>query len=153
MRACRMLQESKQDSVLSKMFLDPLMDILQKHRALALNDQQSLSFTPSVARRPPSLADRLLDQSADNIAQQPLQRPVDSNINEYTEDTSPTAADSSTGQQYDMMQTYDDTGIDEMMQNYIDLGPNMDIPRWDDLFADLDSHQAMDIGGNDFYYQ
>jgi hypothetical protein len=49
-----------------------------------------------------------------------------------------------------MMQSYDDTDI-EMMQNYIDLGPNMDIPRWDDLFADLDSHQAMDIGGNDFY--
>lgn len=149
MRACKMLQESKQDSVLSKMFLDPLMEILQKHRLLVLNGQESLPFTPSTARQLPTLPDR--HQPADSTSQQALQQPVATDINQFSNNTGSTAFDNSNGPQYDMMQAYDDTGIDEMMQNYIELGPNMGVPRWDDLFADLDSYQAMDVGGNDFY--
>lgn len=40
----------------------------------------------------------------------------------------------------------EDWAFDQMMQNYIDLGPGVDVPVWDDLLADFDSYNA---GGND----
>lgn len=150
MRACGMLQEAKQDSVLSKMFLDPLMDILQKHRALVLSDQKSLSFTPSGARNSHISPDKNIDGPSNSISQRPLHFPTVTVANQCTDNTSPIVPVNPAGQQC-MTQTYDHTGIDEIMQNYIDIGPNMDIPRWNELFADLDSHQAMD--GNDFFYE
>ena len=76
--------------------------------------------------------------------------PTVSVANQCTDNTCPIVPVNPAGQQC-MTQTYDHTGIDEIMQNYIDIGPNMDIPRWNELFADLDSHQAMD--GNDFFYE
>ncbi|KFY16655.1 hypothetical protein V492_01183 [Pseudogymnoascus sp. VKM F-4246] len=152
MRACRMLQEAKQDSVLSKMFLDPLMDILQNHRALVLSDQKSLSFTPSGARHSHVSQHRKAHEPPNRISQRPLHFPTATGANQCTDSTTPMAPPANpSGQQYDMTQAYDHTGIDEIMQNYIDIGPNMDIPRWNDLFADLDSHQAMD--GSDFFYE
>ncbi|OBT54727.1 hypothetical protein VE04_03975 [Pseudogymnoascus sp. 24MN13] len=151
MRACRMLQEAKQDSVLSKMFLDPLMDILQKHRAIVLSDQKSLSFTPSGARNSHASPHKTNRGSSNTILQRPLHFSTITGANQCTDNTSSMAPVNRSGQQYDMTQTYDHTGIDEIMQNYIDIGPNMDIPRWNELFADLDSHQAMD--GNDYFYE
>lgn len=151
MSACRMLQEAKQDTVLSKMFLDPLMDILQKHRALALSDQKTLSCTPSGARHSQVFPDKNIGKSRNSVSQPPLHFPTNCGANQCTDNTSTIPLVNQTGQQCDAMQTYDHTGIDEIMQNYIDIGPNMDIPRWNELFADLDSHQAMD--GNDFFYE
>lgn len=151
MRACRMLQEAKQDSVLSKMFLDPLMHILQKHRALVLSDQKSLSFTPSEARNSHISPDKNIHESPNSISQRPMHFHNVTGANQCTDNTSSMVPVNPTVQQYDITQTYDHTGIDEIMQNYIDIGPNMDIPRWNELFADLDSHQAMD--GNDFFYE
>ncbi|OBT90022.1 hypothetical protein VE02_01624 [Pseudogymnoascus sp. 03VT05] len=151
MRACRMLQEAKQDSVLSKMFLDPLMEILQKHRAILLSDQKSLSLTPSRARNSHASPHKTNHWSSNTVPQRPLHFPTSNGANQCTDNTSPMAPVNHAGQQYDMTQTFDHTGIDEIMQNYIDIGPNMDIPRWNELFADLDSHQAMD--GNDFSYE
>lgn len=40
----------------------------------------------------------------------------------------------------------DDWAFDQMIQNYIDFGPSVDVPIWDDLLADFDSYHA---GGND----
>ncbi|KAL5354336.1 hypothetical protein ACLOAV_000425 [Pseudogymnoascus australis] len=152
MRACRMLHEAKQDSVLSKMFLDPLMDILQNHRALVLSDQKSLSLMPSGARNSHVSRDENIRESCNSIPQRPLHFPTVTGANQCADSISAMASVGSVDQQYDMTtQTYDHTEIDEIMQNYIDIGPNMDIPRWNELFADLDSHQAMD--GNDFFYE
>lgn len=151
MGACRMLQEAKQDTVLSKMFLDPLMDILQKHRALALSDQKSLSCTPSGAGHSHVFPDKNIHKSCNSVSQPPLHFPTICGANQLTDNAGTIPLVNQTSQQCDAMQAYDHTGIDEIMQNYIDIGPNMDIPRWNELFADLDSHQAMD--GNDFFYE
>lgn len=149
MGACRMLQEAKQDSVLSKMFLDPLMDILQKHRALVLSDHRPLSSPMSRAKNYHALPDTRIYDPPRGLPQQPLRFPSVTGANEYTDNISSIVPSRPLSQQYHMTQTHDHTGIDEIMQNYIDFGPNMDIPRWNELFADLDSHQAMD--GNDFF--
>jgi hypothetical protein len=150
MGACRMLREAKQDSVLSKMFLDPLMDILQKHRALILSDQKPLS-SPQPGANNCALPDKRIYDTLKSVSQQPLRFPGVTSGNECTDNISPMAPPRPASQQYHMTETHDCTGIDEIMQNYIDFGPNMDIPRWNELFADLDSHKAMD--GNDFFYE
>ncbi|KFX99466.1 hypothetical protein V490_01769 [Pseudogymnoascus sp. VKM F-3557] len=151
MGACRMLREAKQDSVLSKMFLDPLMDILQKHRALVLSDQKPLSSPPPAVNNSCALPDKRIYDTLKSVSQQPLRFPGVSSGNQCTDNISPMAPPRPASQQYHMTETHDCTGIDEIMQNYIDFGPNMDIPRWNELFADLDSHKAMD--GNDFFYE
>ncbi|KFX97534.1 hypothetical protein O988_04814 [Pseudogymnoascus sp. VKM F-3808] len=151
MGACRMLREAKQDSVLSKMFLDPLMDILQKHRALVLSDQKPLSSSPPTVNNSCALPDKRIYDTLKSVSQQPLRFPSVSSGNQCTDNISPMAPPRPASQQYHMTETHDCTGIDEIMQNYIDFGPNMDIPRWNELFADLDSHKAMD--GNDFFYE
>lgn len=49
------------------------------------------------------------------------------------------------------IQSNDDWGFDEMMQNYIDLGTNVEVPVWDSLFTDFDSYRALASGGNEFF--
>lgn len=104
MQACQMLTDLKRDSDMAAKFLNPLMEILQKHKARF--SQAAMSLPGSVAG---------------------VQAPVNN-------DHHP-----------------DNLGFDEMMQNYIDLGQNADIPAWGDLFAEFDSYGAIDTEGNGFF--
>jgi len=110
MQACRILDKLKQESTLAKKFLDPLMEILQKHKS-RYGVHQPLVPGPVTASGHDHSIPSLVDNNSETL---PMAN--------------------------------EDWAFDQMMQNYIDLGPSVDVPVWDDLLADFDSYNA---GGND----
>ncbi|RJE24526.1 hypothetical protein PHISCL_03113 [Aspergillus sclerotialis] len=127
MRACRMLDELKRDSPMAAKFLGPLMEILQKYKVRLL-EQDPLSSTSLPAQhgsfRPATAA----------------------NPHTYNTIDQPATLDTRTAA------TSDDWDFDQMMQNYIDLGQNANVPVWDDLFAEVDSYNTLGSGSNDFFF-
>jgi hypothetical protein len=45
-----------------------------------------------------------------------------------------------TNQQYPISLQETESDFEEIWQNYVDYGPNFDMPDWDHLFSDLDSN-------------
>lgn len=127
MRACRMLDELKRDSLMGPKFLGPLMEILQKYKVRLL-EQDPLSST--------SLP-----------AQHSLVRPATA-ANTYTYNTIDLPATLGTR----ASATSDDWAFDQMMQNYIDLGQNANFPTWDDLLAEVDSYNTFGSRSDDFFF-
>lgn len=130
MQACRILDGLKDESTMARKFLDPLMEILQKHRIRLLNQPST-----SPISGPPS-GSKVQHTSATSVAGA-----------EDLGEASPTA----THQPFGATQDNDGWAFDEMMQNYIDLGANAEAPVWDSLFADFDSYRALGAGGNEFF--
>ncbi|KAJ5555319.1 hypothetical protein N7461_003789 [Penicillium sp. DV-2018c] len=133
-QACRMLDDLKNDSTMAARFLNPLMEILQKHKD-RLHHQSAVSArAPTDSRISQSLRDPL------RVFHEPL-----SDIGQDTS-ANPGGQRAATGQSY-----ADDWEFDHMMQQYIDLGQNIDGPTWNNLFDDFDSYHMSDVGGAIFY--
>lgn len=119
MQACRMLDELRLDNAMAAKFLNPLMEILQKH------NPSVISPTSPTGAQQTSMA-------------------AESNPNEHViVDDLETAGPQPT-QAHDM-------DFDTMMRNYVDLGQDVGIPVWEDLFADFDSYHALDSEINDLF--
>lgn len=133
-RACRMLGSLKYDSTMAAKFLNPLMEILQKHKERLHRQSTIPSIVPTDSR----------------ISQRPhdLARDFRGCLSDIGQNMSATANGrrAGTGQSY-----ADDWEIDHIMQQYIDLGQNIDGHTWDDLFNDFDSYHMSDAGGAVFY--
>ena len=125
MRACRMLDELKRDSPMAAKFLGPLMEILQKYK-VRLQAQDPIPST--------SLP-----------AQQSSFRATAANTHTYSIAT-PATLDTRTAA------PSDGWDFDQMMQNYIDMAQNANVPVWDDLFAEVGSYNTLGSGSNDFFF-
>ncbi|RMJ27931.1 hypothetical protein PHISP_01199 [Aspergillus sp. HF37] len=120
MQACRRLDELKLDNAMAAKFLNPLMEILQKHNPSAI------SPTSPTGTQQTSMA-------------------AEGNPSEHV-----TVDDPETAAKYQQEQPQD-MDFDTMMWNYVDLGQDVGIPVWDDLFADFDSYYALDAEINDLF--
>lgn len=134
-RACRMLDGLKDDSTMAAKFLNPLMEILQKHKD-GLHHQ---SIIPSKEPTDSRISQNTHDPSRDSHGCLPG----------IGQDTSATASVQQPG--VGQLDACGDWGFDDMMQQYIDLGQNIDASTWDNLFADFDSYRTSDVGGAVFY--
>ncbi|EAU38550.1 predicted protein [Aspergillus terreus NIH2624] len=147
-RACRMLDSLKQDSAMAAKLAHPLMEILQKHKE-SLQQSQS-SAVPLTVVVPPA------DGRISQVSSDPSSDFHGSLSNTIGQHTSTTTAIGG-GQQpaarteHEQQPYVEDWEFDAMMQQYIDLGQNIDGPSWGSLFDDLDSHHMTDAGGAVFY--
>lgn len=120
MGACSILEDLTLESAMARRFLLPLMAVLQKHSS-------RLRSTAPTSRVPGPAA------AGDRDVHAPCA--VDSRETLLASNEAP---------------MFDNWGFDQMMQNYIDLGPtSVDGPVWDDLLAEFDSCHA---GGGGFSY-
>ncbi|KIW11166.1 hypothetical protein PV08_10466 [Exophiala spinifera] len=110
--ACTILEEAAGQSSLAREFLDSLMDILRKHK-VHLHPIHPEAASKTKIKQTPS-------QNAPSFAVPQA---------EVLHNFFP-AQD--TGRNYM-------SDFDSIWEDYIQLGPNMDMPEWDNLFADLDS--------------
>lgn len=134
-QACRMLDGLKNDSTMAAQFLNPLMEILQKHK----DKLHSQSTVPS--NEPTDVG---IDQSHGPLKHSQGQG--------YPYGSGQDASATASGQRTGMEQPHaNDWEFDQMMQQYIDLGQTIDAPTWDNLFADFDSHHTSDARGAVFY--
>ncbi|KAF9893861.1 hypothetical protein FE257_010031 [Aspergillus nanangensis] len=137
-RACRMIDGWKDESIMATQFLEPIMNILRKHKNRVLQQ--------------PGISSALLHPaSSDNIMLPGPRNPsrddgMHTTVDECDLPASPDAHQCGLIQADD-----DDWDFDSMMQNYIDLGQNVDANTWDDIFADLGSFQTFNAGGNGLY--
>ncbi|GAB1206509.1 hypothetical protein APSETT445_005199 [Aspergillus pseudonomiae] len=148
-RACRLLDSLKQDSAMAAKLAHPLMEILQKHKERLQQNQSST--VPLTVVVPP--ADSRISQVSPDPSSD-FHRSLSNTIGQYTSATTASGG----GQQpaarteHQQQQLYvEDWEFDAMMQQYIDLGQNIDGPSWGSLFDDLDSHHMTDAGGAVFY--
>jgi hypothetical protein len=115
MDACKMLEDCKEQSDVAEKFLESLKDVLRKHKILPPS-----SFIDSTSAKESSVAGTSMLR------------------NESTECTRhPDNLDPSEGITLNI-----DIDFFQTWQNYIDSGQNLDMPHWDHLFSDLDSHGA-----------
>lgn len=118
-QACRMLDELRLDNAMAAKFLNPLMEILQKH------NPSVISPTSPTGTQQTSMA-------------------AEANPDEHVIVDYPETAGPQPTQAHDM-------DFDTMMRNYVDLGQDVGIPVWEDLFADFDSYHALDAEINDLF--
>lgn len=124
--AVSMIESLTKDSTPDKSLLQPLMDILAKHKVRLLN-RQTAPVTDGQ------------DISAEKIGRCPDGGNFVTNLvpnNPANE----------------AMQSENDLWFNGMLQNYIDVGQSIDVPGWDDLFADLESYQELDAGSNELFW-
>ncbi|OJJ76875.1 hypothetical protein ASPBRDRAFT_201952 [Aspergillus brasiliensis CBS 101740] len=147
-RACRMLDSLKHDSAMAAKLAQPLMEILQKHKERI---QQSQSSTqPLRVSVPPS--DSRVSQVSPDLSTD-FHRYMSNTTGQHTSATTASGGSQPAARtEHEQQQSYvDDWEFDAMMQQYIDLGQNIDGPSWGSLFDDLDSHHRTDAGGAAFY--
>ena len=145
-RACRMLDSLKQDSAMAAKLAHPLMEILQKHKERL---QQSQSSAVPLTMVVPSADSRISQVPPDPSSD--FHKSLSNTIDQYT---STSASDGgqqpAAGTEHQRQPCAQDWEFDAMMQQYIDLGQNIDWPSWGSLFDDLDSHQMTDAGSAAF---
>ncbi|KAJ9631306.1 hypothetical protein H2204_008248 [Knufia peltigerae] len=110
--ACAILEEAAGQSSLAREFLNSLMDILRKHK-VHLHHLPPEAASKTEIKQPDA-------QNAPGLAAPDV---------ELLQNFFP-AQD--TGRNYL-------SDFDAIWTDYVELGPNMDMPEWDNLFADLDS--------------
>ncbi|OAA80082.1 Transcription factor [Akanthomyces lecanii RCEF 1005] len=147
-RACRMLDSLKQDSAMAAKLAHPLIEILQKHKErLQQSQSPAVPFTVEAPPADSGISQVSLDPSSD------FHGPLSDTIGQYTSATIPSGG----GQQpaaraeHEQQPCDREWEFDAMMQQYIDLGENIDGHSWSSLFDDLDSHHTTDTGGAVFY--
>ncbi|KIV81945.1 hypothetical protein PV11_04092 [Exophiala sideris] len=117
MEACKIMEETACQSPLAKGFIDSLMGVLRKHKVRLHNLSGDVVDTPSSLNTtahsgPPNVVDTMTVPEIQPLSNSYL--PQD-NTQSYSSD------------------------FDEIWKDYVELGPNMDMPGWDSLFSDLDS--------------
>jgi hypothetical protein len=152
--AIKMLDEAKQQSAVVRQSLEALTDVLRKHKVRLYTGDVSLAdFSPhkqhvalcnnsrmayAQSRSSPEMAPPTSLQ--DTIRQVPYQAAVD---NMSHGQSSSKHFISSDCQSYQTLPQYEPSDFDSIFQEYVDFGPNMDIPGWDNLFSDLDTTVGM----------
>lgn len=117
MEACKVLEETGSQSPLARGFLDSLMGVLRKHKVRLHNLPGDNVDNTS-----------LINATALSGSQNILQIPAASQMQQLPSSFLP----------QDNSQNYL-SAFDEIWKDYVELGPNMDMPEWDSLFSDLDS--------------
>lgn len=117
MDAFKILEEAKSQSRMAKEFLDSLMDILRKYKVRLHHPPESLAENASHPCLGPSETQAYQDLGG---------------------------ANGETGMPYSLWPPRDNpqhylSDFDEIWTEYVELGPNMNMPEWDNLFSDLDS--------------
>ncbi|KAI1619879.1 hypothetical protein EDD37DRAFT_196347 [Exophiala viscosa] len=117
MEACNIMEETACQSPLARGFVNSLMDVLRKHKVRLHNLTGDGVDTPSSLNTtahlgPPNILDTM---TAPEIPLLPSSHLSQDNSQSYS------------------------SAFDEIWKDYVELGPNMDVPGWDSLFSDLDS--------------
>ena len=140
--AFQMMEEARSQSRMANEFLESLMDVLRKHKvrlhsqnilpndageSMGGEERESRPFQTAVgvhqrSDEPHHPTQQRMDASGDHLLPDIQQRqPYDYSI-----------------QPQDISQHYL-SDFDAIWKEYVELGPNMDMPEWDSLFSDLDS--------------
>lgn len=115
--ACTILEQASRQSHVAKEYLESLMDVLRKHKVLLHN----LPHEPAE-----NASGRMFAADADR------QKEMNGNAGPDTQhshtlwppqDAAPEAR----------------SDFDQIWNDYVEYGPNMDMPQWDSLYSDLDS--------------
>jgi hypothetical protein len=149
--ACKILEEAKSQSNMASDFLGSLMDVLRKHKVRLHNhnpreeprlpaEQQDIRIAdvPTVHSR--SSVRDVTHPGIGGFAPAPHSQQglplYDTNMTAPQQPTPPLHNTSMAVQ--DISQHYL-SDFDTIWKEYVELGPNMDVPGWDSLFSDLDS--------------
>ena len=134
--ACKMLEDAKSQSTMASEFLESLMDVLRKHKVRLHNHN-----LPSGRGEAVAVVDGN-DIHSSNIpfhVQQPFNDVANSVGGGYLPaPDSQQPSMNNTAMSDDISQHYL-SDFDAIWKEYVELGPNMDMPGWDSLFSDLDS--------------
>ncbi|KAK5193792.1 hypothetical protein LTR99_005979 [Exophiala xenobiotica] len=116
--ACTILEEAARQSGLAREFLNSLMGIMRKHKVHLHH----------------------LSEEAADFPQPGQQGLPGSEIPDTAKATAPSESQLLHGffPPQDNSQNYL-SDFDAIWKDYVELGPNMDVPEWDNLFSDLDS--------------
>ena len=117
MEACKILEEAKAQSRMASEFLESLMDILRKHKVRLHNppcDKPEKGVCQDAV--PPGAqvhtdANAVVEQEAQQFNPWPMQDNPQNHLSDFG----------------------------EIWKDYVEFGPNMEMPEWDTLFSDLDS--------------
>jgi hypothetical protein len=149
--AIKMLEEAKQQSAVVKHSLEALTDVLHKHKVkLHAGDVpqadsrriiQPATCNPTHMQQTASPQTLTPMSQYDNVRQE-----VDQHyhtLDRYQAQTSSQHCNPTNNQPYQPLPQYQLSDFDAIFQEYVDFGPNMDIPGWDNLFSDLDTTVGM----------
>ena len=117
MEAYKIMEETGSQSPLARGFIESLMGVLRKHKVRLHNLPGDGLTTPSAQHTmaqagPPNILDTM---TVPELQPVPSSYLLQDNAESYS------------------------SGFDEIWKDYVELGPNMDMPGWDSLFSDLDS--------------
>lgn len=137
-RACRALDSLKQDSKIASRLAQPLMEILQRHKDKLQKQQPPATSATTAVPTDKSMAHAVPTPGS---LHRPLATSTGRNISVVAASTDNEQLPTATEVDGPSIEGWE---FDAMMQEYIDMGPNIDGPSWGSIFDDIDAHHMTD---------